>query len=73
MAVAGGQGRRVVVVPNHLAVGRRSPFYSRALLLLPGQGVLGHQHADAGVDTRRGSLETRSKTKSAINKMDGRR
>lgn len=42
VAVAGAQGRRVVVVPDHLAVGGRSSFDSRALLLLPGQGVLGH-------------------------------
>lgn len=41
MAVAGRQGRRVVVVSDHLAVGRGSSFHSRALLLLPGQGLLG--------------------------------
>lgn len=41
MVVAGGQGCRVVVVPNHLTVCWWSSFYSRALLLLPGQGLLG--------------------------------
>lgn len=47
MVVAGVEGRRVVIVSDHLAVGRRSSFYSRALLLLPGHGLLGLQHTDA--------------------------
>lgn len=58
MVVAGRQGRRVVVVPDHLAVGWGGSFHSGALLLLPGQGLLGFQHTDAWVDTGRGGLQT---------------
>lgn len=56
MAVAGGQGRRVVVVPDHLAVGRGGSFHSRGLLLMP--GLLGFQHTDARVHAGRRGLQT---------------
>lgn len=58
MVAAGRQRGRPVEVPDHLVIGRRSSFEPRALLLLPGQGVLGFQHADAWVDAGRRSLQT---------------
>lgn len=57
--VAGGQSRLVVVVPDDLAVGGRSSFSSRALLLLPRRGLL--EHADAGMDAWGRSLQTESR------------
>lgn len=58
MVAAGRQRGRPVEVPDHLVIGRRSSFEPRALLLLPGQGVLGFQHTDAWVDAGRRSLQT---------------
>lgn len=58
MVASGRQRGRPVKVPDGLVVGWRSSFEPRAVLLLPGQGVLGFQHADAWVDAGRRSLQT---------------
>lgn len=58
MVASGGQRGWPVEVPDGLVVGWRSSFESRAVLLLPGQGVLGFQHADAWVDAGRRGLQT---------------
>lgn len=57
--MVGGQGRWVVVVPNHLTVGWRSSFNSRAPFVLPRQGLL--QHADAGMDAWGRSLQSENR------------
>lgn len=74
MVAAGRQRGRPVEVPDHLVIGRRSSFKPRALLLLPRQGVLGFQHADAWVDAGRWSLQTaqgqaRSKVSVKVRKL----
>lgn len=57
VALAGDLGWRVVVVANHLAVGWGRSLHSRALFVLPGQGVLGLHHSDAWVDARGRGLQ----------------
>lgn len=58
MVAAGRQRGRPVEVPDHLVIGWRSSLELRALLLLPGQGALRFQNADAWVDTGGRSLQT---------------
>lgn len=58
MVGAGRQRGRPVDLPDGLVVGGRSSVQPRGLLLLPGQGVLGLQHADAWVDAGGRSLQT---------------